>query len=372
MTTPADRSPRSEPPSPPGDRLVPAETEEGLVEPRIVVSRLELPTATIVKVVLTLAIIWLLSVLWTQLLLMGIAALIATALNPVVRRLEQRGWSRQLAVTLIVLAAIAAFGLAGWLMIPTAIDEGKNLAANLPSYVDRGERFLQDYPEVVQRLRDGANRGSASPGSFFAGVLRFGSSLVQSVVNTVVVLALTIYLLVDGHRVIDWLMRYVPVTQRAKIRRFLPEVSKVVSGYVVGQAITSLLFGVTAFLVLSIAGVPQPLLLALLAALMDAIPIAGILIATVPAVLLALTVSWDAAIVVFVAYMVYQQVENYLIVPRIYRGTLQISSLAVLIAVLIGGQLLGIVGVLVALPIAATVPVIERIWHTELLADDTS
>jgi len=106
-------------------------------------------------------------------------------------------------------------------------------------------------------------------------------------------------------------------------------------------------------------------LLAVVAAFADAIPIAGILIATIPAVLLALTVSWQVAGLVFLLYVGYQQLENYVIVPRVYRGTLQISSFAVLVAVLVGGQLLGIVGVLLALPIAAAVPVIERIWRED-------
>ena len=133
----------------------------------------------------------------------------------------------------------------------------------------------------------------------------------------------------------------------------------------VGQLITSAMFGLFTSGVLTLVGVPQPVLLALLAALMDAIPIAGILIATVPAALLALTESWMAAAIVVAAYFAYQQVENYLIVPRVYRGTLQISSFAVLVAVLVGGQLLGILGVLLALPVAATLPVVERIWRGE-------
>jgi predicted PurR-regulated permease PerM len=146
------------------------------------------------------------------------------------------------------------------------------------------------------------------------------------------------------------------------VRQALPEISKVVSGYLAGQVITSLLFGIFTFTVLSIAGVPQPLFLALLAGILDAVPIVGVFIATIPAFLLALTVSVPAAIAVLIAYVVYQQIENYVIVPRVYRNTLQISSFAVLIAVIIGSELLGIVGALIALPIAAAIPVVERVW----------
>ena len=124
----------------------------------------------------------------------------------------------------------------------------------------------------------------------------------------------------------------------------------------------SLLFGIFAYVVLSILGVPQPLLLAILAAVADAIPVVGVAIATIPAVLLALTISTPVAGIVLALYLAYQQVENYVIVPRVYRGTLELHPFAVLLAVLVGAQLLGVLGVLLALPIAAAVPVIERIW----------
>ena len=113
---------------------------------------------------------------------------------------------------------------------------------------------------------------------------------------------------------------------------------------------------------LSAAGVPQPLFLALLAAIGDAIPIVGVTAVTIPTVLIAATVSIQTGIIVLAAYLIYQQLENYLLVPRIYQSTLNISSFAVLVSVLIGSALLGIVGALLALPIAAVIPALEDIW----------
>jgi predicted PurR-regulated permease PerM len=198
-----------------------------------------------------------------------------------------------------------------------------------------------------------------------ANIIAVGRSLFTGASNALLVLVMTAYLLSDGRRIYQWAVRYLPDDQEEKVRRALPEISHVVSGYVVGQLATSFLFGLFSFGILKAVGVPQALFLALIAALLDAVPIIGALIATVPAVLLALTVSPTAAIIVLVAYLIYQQIENYIIVPRVYRGTLQISSFAVLIAVLIGSELLGILGALLALPVAAAFPVVERIWITE-------
>jgi predicted PurR-regulated permease PerM len=173
---------------------------------------------------------------------------------------------------------------------------------------------------------------------------------------------MTAYLLLDGARIYRWSVRYLPDSQEAKVRQALPEISSVVSHYALGQGINSFLFGTFSFIVLSIAGVPQPLFLAVLAAILDAVPIVGVTMATIPAVLLALTVSVPTAIAVLIAYIIYQQVENYVTSPRVFGGALHISPFAILIAIIVGSELLGIIGVIMALPVAAAIPVVERIW----------
>ncbi len=326
------------------------------------VSKLELPAATIARVILTLSIIWLLTRLWSILLLLFIALLVAAAVYPPVRWLEKRGMKRPVAVGVVFLTLIAAVLLLLGIVVPPLIDDGRDFATELPNYVEDAQRLLSKNPDIYERLQSAAQRGSADPAAIFGGFLSVGAGLIGAISNFLIVLVLAIYILVDGERIYDWLVRYLPAPQREKMDRAIPEVSTVVSGYVAGQLFTSLLFGGFTFLVLTALDVPQALFLAIVAAFADAIPIAGVLIATVPAVLLAFSVSPTAALIVFVSYLIYQQIENYIIVPRVYKNTLQISSFAVLLAVLIGGELLGIAGVLLALPIAAAIPVIERIW----------
>jgi predicted PurR-regulated permease PerM len=248
------------------------------------------------------------------------------------------------------------------LLLQPLIDESRAFADELPAYVEDGRTLLEDNSDLYARLQSGAQSASADPTILLGGVLEVGQGLVGAVTTTFVVVVFTIYILLDGTRIYAWLVRYARADTRDKLDRTIPEVIKVINGYVVGQLFTSAVFGVFTFALLSLLDVPQPLFLAVVA---DAIPIAGVIIATVPAVLLALTVSPMAAVAVLVAYLVYQQIENYVIVPRVYRSTLQISSFAVLVAVLIGGTLLGVLGVLLALPAAAAVPAIEKIWVPE-------
>lgn len=332
---------------------------------RHIVSKLELPGRTIARVILTLVIIWLISRLWSILLLSFIALLVAAALYPPVRKLEQRGLRRPLSVAVVFLTLIAGIVLMLWIVVPPLIDDGRAFAKELPSYVDEAKSILDKNPDIYERLQEAAQRGSADPTAIFGGLLTFSAGLIGAISSTLIVMVLAIYILIDGERIYAWLVRYISANHREKLDRAIPEVSRVVSGYVAGQILTSLLFGVYTFVVLSALNVPQALFLAIVAAFADAIPIAGVLIATVPALLLAFSVSIPAAIIVLIAYLGYQQVENYIIVPRVYKNTLQISSFAVLVSVLIGGELLGITGVLLALPIAAAIPVIERIWIGE-------
>jgi predicted PurR-regulated permease PerM len=330
-----------------------------------VISKLDLPARTIAKVILTLVIIWLLTRLWSTLLLGIIAMLLAAALYPAVRWFEQRGFRRSFAVATVFLALIAFVAALLALVVPPLIDDGREFAEKLPDYVEDGQRILNRNPDVYERIQAAAQRGAADPTTIFGGFLTFGQTLISGIANSFVILVLSIYILLDGERIYAWLVRYLPVDKRDKLDLTIPEVSRVVSGYVAGQIITSLLFGIYTFVLLTVLNVPQALFLAIIAAFADAIPIAGVLIATIPAVLIAFSVSPVTAVIVLIAYVLYQQVENYFIVPKIYNNTLRISSFAVLVAVLIGGELLGIIGVLLALPIAAAVPVIERIWIEE-------
>lgn len=330
-----------------------------------VATQLELPGRTIVRVLLLLAALWLVLRLWELGLQLILAMMLAAALDPAVRRLQRLRLPRAVAVAVVVGGVVVAIALAGVLLVPPLVDEARAFAEELPDRVEDYRRVLEQNSDLYARVRSGAEGASANPSSLLGGLIAVGQGLVTAVTTSFLLLVMTVYILVDGARIYAWLIRYVPHRHKVKLDRTIPEVTKVISGYVAGQLITSSMFGIFTFVTLTVLGVPQPLFLAVVAAVADAIPIAGVLIATVPAVLLALTVSPTAAVAVLVAYIAYQQIENYVIVPRVYRQTLQISSFAVLVAVLIGGTLLGVVGVLLALPVAAAVPVVEKIWVPE-------
>jgi predicted PurR-regulated permease PerM len=329
-------------------------------------ARIEIPTRTIAKIVLAIAIVWLAVRLSSVMLEIFCALLLTAALDPLVTRLEERGWKRSTAVAVLLLLLLGALAAIGVLTVPPLIRQGTQLASDLPGYLDRSQPYFRRHPKLYTELHTFVDTRAKDPSLYLSHAKSVGFGLIAFVTKALLVVTMTAYLLIaDGERSLFRLVGFLPPAQRAKVRRVMPEIAKVVSGYAVGQVITSALFGIFVFVVCFALGVPQPVLLALLAAVADAVPIVGAVAATVPAVLLALTVSPTAAVIVFGLYVVYQQFENHVIVPRVYQKTMDISSFGVLVAVAIGAQLLGIVGALIALPIAAAIPAVEAAWRKE-------
>jgi predicted PurR-regulated permease PerM len=332
-------------------------------EPPLIRVRLDVPVWLILKVVAVLVALFILQTLTVVIIEIFVALLIAAALDPVVTWLQRHHWPRSLSVAVLILAFLGLIAGAGIIFVPPVVQEVQQIAKNLPDYVEEGRRILRHYPTLYQRINDAASKGSADPNAIASQALTLGTGILTVGTNIILTLTLAAYLLVDGEQIFNTLSTFIPVRYRIKVRQTFPEVSRVVRGYIVGQTITSTLVGVYSWIVLASLDVPQGLLLALLAAIADAIPIFGPFIGTVPPVLIALTVSWPKAAAVLVLYLIYQQIEAGYIIPRVYGNRLRISSFAVLVAILIGAQLLGIVGAFLALPIAAALPTIAKIWR---------
>lgn len=336
-----------------------------------VVTRIEIPVRTIVAVVGTLFTIWVLLQVWEIFLLVFLAFLLAVAMHPIVARMESNGAPRAVGAGIVFLGLIGLIAGFFFIILPPLVNQGTSFVNNFPDYINQFERIIARYPSLYVRFQE-FQENSADAEAFtppWEQILTVGSGILTRVANFFFVMVLTFYLLLEGERSYKFLARYCTPRLRYRLRRAFPEITRVVSGYVVGQLITSVAFGLFAFVTLLIMDVPEPLLLAVLAAVLDAVPIVGVPIATVPAVVLAATVSWQTALIVLAAYVAYQQFENYVVVPRVYGNTLSVSPLSILVGVLVGGQLLGVLGIILSLPITAAIPVIERVWVEEVPED---
>ncbi len=357
--------------------------------------RIEIPLRTIIKVILTLVAIWLVLKVASIFLLLLLATIICLALLPVVRRLENRGLPRGLAVASVLSGIIGI--VAGFLLVivPPLITQTQNLVDKAPEYVENFDDVLDRYPSVRDQVdtylgtsdedeqqaapevaQEAGSEAAPIPavdaGTVQAGasqVISISASIVGGIANVFFVLVLALYLLVEGERTWRYFARYMTPTLRYRFHRLGPQLTQVVSGYIIGQAIISTAFGVFSYIVLFILDIPQPLLLSLFSAVAVAIPIVGVPVATIAVMAIALSVSWQTSLIVFGVFMLYQQFENYILLPRVYGNTLQVSSLSILVGVLVGGQLLGVLGIILSLPLTASIPVIERIWREQVPED---
>jgi predicted PurR-regulated permease PerM len=319
----------------------------------------QLPFDTIGRVLLVAFGLWAIFKLTTIITLMLVAIVLAIAFEPLVEGLERLRlprWAASTLVVLVVLAAIIGFlVLSGTSLASQARVVTERLIGMEKSVVDRLPPYLA---RAVMRGRSMTPDASAVAGYAMA----IGAAIVNGLVITVIASILTLYLLIDGRRTWEWVVAYVPLRNRERAQRTAEAARHAIRRYVVGNVATSAFATLVVFVTLSLLHVPAALLLALLAGICDFVPVLGFALSAVPAILLALTVSAGAAFAAAVVYLGYHLAENYVIGPRVYGGQLRLSNLAVLLAFAVGAELAGVVGALLALPVAAMYPVVEEIW----------
>ena len=292
-----------------------------------------------------------------------IALFVAVSLDPAVRLLTRRGMRRGLAVLLIFLAALGL--VAGFLasVIPAMVDQFQALLHDFPGYLarlqDRSAQFrgLSDRFHLTSRIQSLVESMPSRLGSGLFGITR---RLFGALFSTLTVLVLTIYFMADLPRLRHGMLRLFPRAHRAQFGRIADVMVDKVGAYMIGNLLISGAAGLASFIVFTALGVPFAVPLALAVALCDLIPMIGATLGAVIGVLATLltTELWPATVVVAIFFVAYQQLENYLIAPRILRHTVSLSAAAVLLAALIGGTVLGLVGALMAIPVAAALKVV--------------
>jgi predicted PurR-regulated permease PerM len=302
-----------------------------------------------------------------------IALFIAVSLDPAVRWLTRRGMRRGVAVTLIFLLALALAAAFLISVIPPLVTQGRNLADDLPDYLGR----LQDRSSQFRQLNDRYNitdqlQGLATtlPSRLGTGLLGFTSRVFGAVFNGLTVLVFTIYFMADMPRIRTGVVRLFPVGRRPHARRVVDLVVDKVGGYMIGNIIISLIAGVASFIAFTLLGVAFPVPLAFVVAICDLIPMIGATLGAIIGVTVAVF-STDLVHTLLVAafFIAYQQLENYVIAPRVLKTTVELGAAAVLIAGLIGATVLGLVGALMAIPVAAAFNVL---LNERLIAHETA
>jgi predicted PurR-regulated permease PerM len=298
-----------------------------------------------------------------------IAIFLALALNPAVDRLERRLKRRGIATGIVFLAAVGVIVGIAFLFIPTLVGQINDFAGKVPDYLNdvtkgRGRLgFLQEKYHLVDKARKALREGGASKLFGISGTaLALAKGVVNAVLATVTIAFMTLFMLLEGPRWVESFFGLLAPDSRRRWRVVGRDIYRTVGGYVTGNLLISLIAGTLTTIVLLITGVPYALALGLIVAILDLIPLAGATIAAIIVGAVAFIHSVPAGIIVVVFFVLYQQVENHVIQPVIYGRTVQLSPLAVLIAVLIGAALAGVLGALAAIPVAGSLQVVFVDW----------
>ena len=319
--------------------------------------RIDLSLRTLLTIAGVLLGLWLAAKLWSVILLASIGLLLAAALLPYVEWLRRRIHNRAAAVLLVVLTVLAAVALLGLIIIPPMVAQGQQLWDQAPELQARAARFAaaHDQPDLAARIRafEWSQVGDQASGR----LVDTGRTVLAVLIALVTVFFLAAYFMLDARRLKLFLYFATPHGWHPHIRALLPALQRVVGGYIRGQAITSAAIFVFSFVVLTVMRVPNAVALAAIAAIADLIPLVGVYILIAVVALPALAVSPTAGVVVVGAMVLYQQFEDRVLIPRVYGATLRLPTIAVVLAILAGAELLGVVGALLALPVAAGIRV---------------
>lgn len=319
---------------------------------------------TLAGIALTVTLLWVAYQARDALLIIYISMLVAIGLSPLVARLEQRRartqrlprWAAILIVYLVIVGALASVAI---MVVPPLVTQAREMWAALPTLLHQGQQWLLQRGWISRELTvQEAVQQSPVGGDAVGTVLSAVWGLVGGVFGVVTILILAFYLLVDFESLMRFFIRLFPRWRRDRVNDATHRVTAKVSAWLGGQILLATIIGSSAALGLGLMGVPYFYVLALLAGFGEMIPVVGPVLSAIPAVLVALTVSPKLALAVLIFFLVQQQIENHLLVPKVMSRQVGISPVIVITALMIGGSLLGIVGAILAVPTAAILQVL--------------
>lgn len=297
----------------------------------------------------------------TTLTLLVIALFLALALNPLVEGLTRAKLHRGLAVTIVFLGLLVAFGLIGWVVVPPVAQQSTELATNAPSMLDGLLRnaWVQDLDhryQVIARIQDEITKRVADGNlwaGIFGGVLETGKILLGGVFAVFTVLVLTLYFLASLPSVKQAAYALVPASRRPRIMSLAEEIMRRVGSYAIGQLAVATINACCAWVMMTLLGLKFAAVLAVAVGFLGLIPMVG---ATLGAAVVAVVAFFDEpkkALIAIIYFVIYQQLENYAVMPRVMQRTVAVPGAVTVVAALAGGTLAGILGALLAIPTAA-------------------
>jgi predicted PurR-regulated permease PerM len=299
------------------------------------------------------------------LILVVVAFFIALGLNPLVRMLTRAGVKRGLAVLIVLFGVVVVFALALFAVVPVFVEQIGNLIQTGPDLLQNTLRnpqvnALNERYQLIDRARSAVSGGGLAS-RVFGGVVGAASAVAGALLSGFTLLILSLYFLVSLPAIKGAIVRLAPASRRNRASYLSEQIFTRISSYISGTFIVAAIAGIASFIFLLVIGLGEyALALAVLIAVLDIIPLVGASLAALIIVIIAFTQSTTTGIIALVFYLLYQQFENYVVQPRVFKKAVDVPGALVVIAALVGGSLLGIVGALLSVPVAAVALLILR------------
>jgi predicted PurR-regulated permease PerM len=318
---------------------------------------------------LTFILVWCAFLVRDVLLLVYMSGLFAIGFSPIVRFIERQKvlpigskrfprWLAILSLYVIILGSLT--GIA-FMIVPPLVHQAQQLWTSLPGIFDRAQEFLiqkgvlRDHLTLRQAVEHAPGGGSSEAvGTVFGAV----AGVVGGIFGLITILILTFYILIEADSLRNTMLRLFPARDRARVAAASRDITVKVSAWLAGQLLLGGIIGATSAVGLWLLGVPFFYVLALISGIGEMIPVIGPILSAVPAVAVAATVSLKKALLVIIFFIVQQQFENHVLVPKVMQRQVGVSPVTVIVALLIGGKLLGILGAVLAVPTAAILQVV--------------
>jgi predicted PurR-regulated permease PerM len=323
---------------------------------------------SVIKILIVLLALWFLFYVRDIIAIVFASIIIAAALSPVIDKMAKHGFPRGITILVSYLLLIAALGVLIYFVLPPAIAQIKQLTEQLPTYFS----YLNN---LISNLRDLGiasnlfNSSQFSPtavsdflNNFSTNIFATTRGFISGFTAFLTVLVLTLYLLLDEDGIKKFFVALLPVKQKTQLTNIANKVGEGLGNWLRGQLLLGLMIGILVYIGLSLMGIPYALTLALLAGVLEIIPIIGPIISAIPAILIALAISPTTALVVTIFYILVQELENKLLVPKVMQKTVGLHPVTIIIVLLIGAKLMGTLGILLAVPVTSMIYIILKEW----------
>ncbi|PIR95990.1 MAG: hypothetical protein COT92_03480 [Candidatus Doudnabacteria bacterium CG10_big_fil_rev_8_21_14_0_10_42_18] len=314
---------------------------------------LDYSTKVILKIVFTVLVVAFLWVIRDLIILFLLALILASVMEPMVEYFNKKRVPKAVSILTVYIIVLGAVGVVVYLLIPPVVEQFKQFAHNLPHYAGLLQEKLGTSFFETENLKNLFAGGNVSGGFLHSTFGVFNGAL-----SFITVLALSFYIVTEERGMKNSISDLLPPQHQKFTSNLIDKIQKKMGLWILGQLILSFTIFVVTFIGLKLLGVQYALFLALLAGVLEIIPYLGPILSAVPASLFAFIQSPPLAVAVIVLYIIIQQTENYLLVPKVMEKTVGMSPLVVLVALLVGFQLAGIIGFLIAVPLAGAITVV--------------